>query len=34
VSIGEPIVPGDLSPQELNARVEQWIEAEMQRLPK
>jgi 1-acyl-sn-glycerol-3-phosphate acyltransferase len=32
VSIGEPIAPRDLSPQELNARVEDWIEAEMQRL--
>jgi 1-acyl-sn-glycerol-3-phosphate acyltransferase len=32
VSIGEPIAPQDLSPQELNARVEEWIEAEVQRL--
>ena len=32
VSIGEPIAPQDLTPQELNTRVEEWIEAEMQRL--
>jgi 1-acyl-sn-glycerol-3-phosphate acyltransferase len=32
VSIGEPIAPQDLTPQELNARVEEWIEAEMLRL--
>ena len=32
VSIGEPISPQDLTPQELNARVEGWIEAEMARL--
>ena len=32
VSIGEPIAPQDLTPHELNARVEEWIEAEMQRL--
>ena len=32
VSIGEPIAPQDLTPQELNARVEEWIEAEVQRL--
>jgi 1-acyl-sn-glycerol-3-phosphate acyltransferase len=32
VSIGEPIPPQDLTSQELNARVEEWIEAEMQRL--
>ncbi len=32
VSIGEPIAPQDLTPQDLNTRVEEWIEAEMQRL--
>ena len=32
VSIGAPISPQDLTPQDLNARVEEWIEAEMQRL--
>jgi len=32
VSIGDPIAPQDLTPQELNARVEEWIEAEVQRL--
>jgi len=32
VSIGEPIAPRDLTPQGLNARVEEWIEAEMLRL--
>jgi 1-acyl-sn-glycerol-3-phosphate acyltransferase len=32
VSIGEPIAPQDLTPQELNARVEEWIEGEMQRI--
>jgi 1-acyl-sn-glycerol-3-phosphate acyltransferase len=30
VSIGEPIAPQDLTPQDLNTRVEEWIEAEMQ----
>ena len=32
VSIGEPISAQDLTPQGLTARVEEWIEAEMQRL--
>jgi len=32
VSIGDPIAPQDLTPQELNTRVEEWIEAEVQRL--
>ena len=32
VSIGEPIALRDLTPQGLNARVEEWIEAEMLRL--
>lgn len=32
VSIGEPILPHGLTPQEINRRVEDWIEAEMQRL--
>ncbi|HSD61444.1 MAG TPA: lysophospholipid acyltransferase family protein [Burkholderiales bacterium] len=32
VSIGEPIDPAGLSAQELNARVEAWIEGEMERI--
>jgi 1-acyl-sn-glycerol-3-phosphate acyltransferase len=32
VSIGEPIAARGLDPQELNRRVEDWIEAEMRRL--
>ena len=32
ISIGTPIAPQGLTPQSLNARVEEWIEAEMQRL--
>ena len=32
VSVGEPIAPQDLTPQELTRRVEDWIEAEMQRI--
>lgn len=32
VSVGEPIAPQDLTPQELNARVEEWIETEMRRI--
>ena len=32
VSVGEPIAPQDLTPQEINARAEAWIEAEMQRI--
>ena len=32
VSIGEPIMPENMTPQELTARVEEWIEAEVQRL--
>lgn len=32
VSIGEPIDPKGLKADELNARVEDWIEAEMQRI--
>jgi 1-acyl-sn-glycerol-3-phosphate acyltransferase len=32
VSVGEPIPPGNLTAQEINARVEAWIEAEVRRL--
>ncbi len=32
VSVGEPIAPQDLTPQELTRRVEDWIEAEMRRI--
>jgi 1-acyl-sn-glycerol-3-phosphate acyltransferase len=32
ISVGEPLAPQDLTPQELNARVEHWIEAEMERI--
>ena len=32
VSIGTPIDPRHLTPQELNRRVEDWIEGEMQRI--
>ncbi len=32
VSFGPPIEPGDMSPEELNAKVEAWIEGEMRRL--
>lgn len=32
VSIGAPIAPGDGDADELNARVEHWIESEMQRI--
>lgn len=32
VSIGEPIDPAGLSAQELNARVEAWIEGEMEKI--
>lgn len=32
VSIGEPIAPRGLTPQEINRRAEGWIEAEMQRI--
>lgn len=32
VSIGEPIDPRGMSPGELNARVEDWIETEMSRI--
>lgn len=32
VSIGEPIAPQDLTPEKLNRRVEQWIEAELPHL--
>jgi hypothetical protein len=30
--VGEPIAPGNLTPQELNAHVEAWIEGEVRRL--
>ena len=33
VSIGEPIDPAGLKPEELNRRVEDWIESEVARLP-
>jgi 1-acyl-sn-glycerol-3-phosphate acyltransferase len=33
VSIGEPINPAGLKPEELNRRVEDWIESEVARLP-
>lgn len=33
VSIGKPIAPNGLSPQEINQRAETWIETEMLRLP-
>jgi 1-acyl-sn-glycerol-3-phosphate acyltransferase len=33
VSIGEPIDPAGLKPEELNRRVEDWIENEVARLP-
>jgi 1-acyl-sn-glycerol-3-phosphate acyltransferase len=33
VSIGEPIDPAGLEPEELNRRVEDWIESEVARLP-
>jgi 1-acyl-sn-glycerol-3-phosphate acyltransferase len=32
VSVGEPIAPQGLTPQQLNARAEEWIEAEMRRI--
>ena len=32
VSVGVPIAPQDLTPQKLNHRVEQWIEAELRRI--
>jgi len=32
VSIGEPIAPHGLTPQEINRRAESWIEAEMRRV--
>ena len=32
VSIGDPIEPRQLAPEELNRRVEDWIEGEMQRI--
>jgi 1-acyl-sn-glycerol-3-phosphate acyltransferase len=32
VSIGKPIASAGLTPDELNTRVEAWIEAEMRRL--
>ena len=32
VSIGPPIDPAGLSPEEINARVESWIESEMRRI--
>jgi 1-acyl-sn-glycerol-3-phosphate acyltransferase len=32
VSIGKPIDTAGLSPEEVNARVESWIEAEMRRI--
>jgi 1-acyl-sn-glycerol-3-phosphate acyltransferase len=32
ISIGAPIAPGDSDADELNARVEHWIESEMQRI--
>ena len=32
VSVGEPIAPENLTPQKLNRRVEEWIEAELRRL--
>lgn len=32
ISIGAPIAPGDGDADELNARVEHWIESEMQRI--
>ena len=32
VSVGEPITAGDCTPAELTARVEHWIENEMQRI--
>ncbi len=32
VSVGEPIAPQDLSPHEINRRVEEWIAAETQRM--
>ena len=32
VSVGEPIVPQDLTPQEITARVEAWVEGEVRRL--
>ncbi len=33
VSIGKPIDPAGLKPEELNRRVEDWIESEVARLP-
>ena len=33
MSIGQPIVPAGLKPEELNQRVETWIENEIERLP-
>jgi len=32
VSIGEPIAPQDLTPEKLSRHVEQWIEAEIERI--
>lgn len=32
VSIGEPIHPGQMTPDELNRRVEEWIEGEVRRI--
>jgi 1-acyl-sn-glycerol-3-phosphate acyltransferase len=32
VSVGEPLHPGELTPQELNARVEEWVAGELERL--
>jgi 1-acyl-sn-glycerol-3-phosphate acyltransferase len=32
VSVGEPIAPRDLTPHEINRRVEEWIAAETQRI--
>jgi 1-acyl-sn-glycerol-3-phosphate acyltransferase len=32
VSIGEPIHPGELAPEELIRRVEEWIEGEVRRI--
>jgi 1-acyl-sn-glycerol-3-phosphate acyltransferase len=32
VSVGEPLDPREFEPQALNARVEEWIAGELQRL--
>jgi 1-acyl-sn-glycerol-3-phosphate acyltransferase len=33
VSIGKPIDPAGLKPEDLNRRVEDWIESEVAQLP-